>query len=151
MAEFHVMALVGGRIAGASWLPARPRGTCERPSGPSYHLPMTTSNGYPEKTCSIDRLVRHKKLVAATLEGKKTEQRRDGVYGYPGETFELEGQGFEIVSLSHERLGDMTEASAHAEGYATLDDYRDLILRMHKGMEWDVEHLVWVHRFRRIE
>jgi hypothetical protein len=32
-----------------------------------------------------------------------------------------------------------------------LGDYRDLILRMHKGMEWDVEHRVWVHRFRRIE
>ena len=105
---------------------------------------MTTSNTYPEKTCSIDRLVRHKKLVEAAIEGRKTEQRRDGVYGYPGETFELEGKTFEITS-------DMTEARAQAEGYATLGDYRDLILRMHKGMEWDVEHRVWVHRFRRIE
>jgi hypothetical protein len=112
---------------------------------------MTTSNDYPEKTCSIDRLVRHKKLVEAAIEGKKTEQRRDGVYGYPGETFELEGKTFEITSLTHDRLGDMTEASAQAEGYKTLSDYRDLILRMHKGMEWDVEHRVWVHRFRRLE
>ena len=112
---------------------------------------MTTSNTYPEKTCSIDRLVRHKKLVEVAIEGRKTEQRRDGVYGYPGETFELEGETFEITSLTHDRLGDMTEASAQAEGYATLGDYRDLILRMHKGMEWDVEHRVWVHRFRRLE
>jgi hypothetical protein len=111
---------------------------------------MTASSEYPEKTCSIDRLVRHKRLVAAAVEGNKTEQRRDGVYGYPGETFELEGVAFEIVSLTHDRLGDMTEASAHAEGYATLDDYRDLILRMHKGMEWNPEHRVWVHCFRRL-
>jgi hypothetical protein len=112
---------------------------------------MTASSTYPEKTCSIDRLVRHKRLVEAALEGKKTEQRRDGIYGYPGETFELEGHAFEIVGLTHDRLGDMSESDAHAEGYATMADYRDLILRMHKGMEWDVEHRVWVHRFRRIE
>ncbi len=111
---------------------------------------MSESNDYPEKTCSIDRLVRHKRLVEAAIEGKKTEQRRDGIYGYPGETFELEGHTFEIVELAHDRLGDMGEASAQAEGYATLADYRDLILRMHKGMEWDEEHRVWVHRFRRI-
>ena len=112
---------------------------------------MTAPNDYPEKTCSIDRLVRHKRLVEAALEGKKTEQRRDGVYGYPGDTFELEGHPFEIVSLTQDRLGDMSEASAQAEGYATLDDYRDLILRMHKGMTWDEEHRVWVHRFRRLD
>jgi len=45
----------------------------------------------PEKTCSIDRLVTHEKLVAATLDGRKTQQRRNGVYGYPGVCFELEG------------------------------------------------------------
>jgi hypothetical protein len=112
---------------------------------------MTASSGYPPKTCSIDRLVRHKKLVEAAIRGTKTEQRRDGIYGYPGETFELEGHTFEITGLSHDRLGDMSEASARAEGYATLDDYRDLILRMHQGMEWEVEHRVWVHRFRRLE
>jgi len=112
---------------------------------------MTAPSDYPEKTCTLDRLVRHKRLVEAALEGKKTEQRRNGVYGYPGETFDLEGRTFEITSLTHDRLGDMTEGSARAEGYETLDDYRDLILRMHKGMEWDVEHLVWVHRFRQVD
>ncbi|MBW2493859.1 MAG: ASCH domain-containing protein [Deltaproteobacteria bacterium] len=111
---------------------------------------MTTSDDYPEKTCSIDRLIRHEKLVEAAIEGRKTEQRRDGIYGYPGEIFELEGIAFEIIGLTHDRLGDMTEASAQAEGYANLDDYRDLILRMHRGMEWDLEHRVWVHRFRRL-
>ena len=43
---------------------------------------------YPEKTCEIDRLVTREKLVAAAVQGRKTQQRRDGIYGYPGETFQ---------------------------------------------------------------
>ena len=105
---------------------------------------------YPEKTCSIDRLVRQKKLIAAVLAGEKTEQRRDGVYGVPGERFELDGRSFQIVSLTHDRLGDMTEEDARSEGFAGLAPYRELILRMHRGMAWDPEHRVWVHRFSEV-
>ena len=57
-------------------------------------------SNYPEKTCSIDRLVRQKMLVESALAGVKTEQRRNGVYAYPGETFELEGRTFEVISLT---------------------------------------------------
>lgn len=103
---------------------------------------------FPDKTCSIDRLVRQPRLVESALQGVKTEQRRDGVYGYPGESFELKGRRFEIVSLTHERLGDMTDADAAAEGFGDLASYQALILRMHPGMTWDPEHRVWVHRFR---
>ncbi len=46
---------------------------------------MTT---YPERTCSIERLVTHPKLVAAAKAGTKTQQRRDGIYGFPGEVFD---------------------------------------------------------------
>ena len=112
---------------------------------------MSEPGDYPEKTCTIDRLVRHARLVEAAIAGRKTEQRRDGIYAYPGETFELDGTKFEVVGLTHDRLGDMSEADARAEGYPTLAEYKDLILRMHRGMEWDPEHLVWVHRFRRID
>ena len=103
---------------------------------------------YPEKTCSIDRLVRHAMLVRSALKGEKTEQRRNGVYGYPGESFELDGESFEITSLTHDRLGDMGEVEARKEGFEDLDAYKSLIARMHKGMSWDPEHLVWVHRFQ---
>jgi len=109
-----------------------------------------SSNDYPEKTCTLDRLVRQKKLVDATLAGRKTEQRRDGVYGYPGETFTLEDRTFEIVSLTHDRLGDMTTGDAEAEGFSDLESYKALIVRMHRGMEWDPEHRVWVHRYREV-
>jgi len=108
-------------------------------------------NDYPEKTCSIDRLVRHPRLVAAAIRGEKTEQRRDGVYAWPGEAFELEGVGFVCTDLVRQRLGDMSDADARAEGYPGLDAYRDLILAMHKGMTWKEDALVWLHRFRRLD
>ena len=104
---------------------------------------------YPEKTCDIDRLVRHPKLVAAALSGQKTEQRRDGLYAYPGETFTLEGVDFVITQVDRERIGDMTDADAQAEGYPNLAMYKDLILKMHANMEWNDDGRVWVHRFKR--
>lgn len=106
---------------------------------------------YPQKTCSIDRLVTHEKLVAAAISGGKTQQRRAGVYGYPGETFDLEGEEFTIVDLRQESLGNMTEADAHREGYPNLEVYRELILRMHPGMDWDGDFPVWVHEFSKLE
>jgi hypothetical protein len=106
-------------------------------------------SAYPPKTCEIDRLVRHPKLVEAAKAGRKTQQRRDGVYAYPGETFELEGIAFTMTALERQSLGEMTEADAQAEGYPSLEAYRELILKMHPGMAWDENHLVWVHHFRR--
>ncbi len=106
---------------------------------------------YPEKTCEIANLVRHPKLVEAALSGRKTQQRRDGVYAYPNETFDLEGVTFKVTSLERQSLGDMTDKDAQAEGYPNLEMYKDLILRMHQGMTWEVEHLVWVHSFAKVE
>ncbi len=110
---------------------------------------MTTHPDYPAKTCEIDRLVTHPKLVEATLAGTKTEQRRDGIYAYPGETFELEGIEFTVTGLDRKTLGDMTDADAQAEGYPNMEMYKALILRMHVGMEWNQDHKVWVHKFSR--
>jgi len=104
---------------------------------------------YPERTCEIDRLVRHPKLVESALAGKKTQQRRDGIYAYPGEKFELDGVGFTVTSLERQTLGDMTDADANAEGYPSLEMYKGLILKMHAGMTWEADDLVWVHSFKR--
>ncbi|PCJ31642.1 MAG: hypothetical protein COA90_05640 [Gammaproteobacteria bacterium] len=110
---------------------------------------MTTPDNYPEKSCSIERLVTHEKLVAAVLAGKKTQQRRDGVYAYPGEKFELEGVEFTVTGLERQALGDMTDADALAEGYPSMEMYKGLILRMHAGMEWIDSNQVWVHSFEK--
>jgi hypothetical protein len=108
---------------------------------------VSDMQAYPEKTCSIDRLVTHPKLVAAAKAGMKTQQRRDGIYGLPGETFDLEGMTFVVTDLSRQRLGDMTDAHAQAEGYPNLEMYKDIILKMHAGMTWNTDSLVWVHTF----
>lgn len=104
-------------------------------------------NDFPPKTCEIDRLVCHPKLVEAALAGRKTQQRRNGVYAYPGETFELQGVGFTVTGLERKSLGDMTDADAQAEGYPSMEFYKELILKMHAGMVWDDSSLVWVHHF----
>lgn len=106
-------------------------------------------NAYPEKNCEIDRLVRHPKLVEAALQGRKTQQRRDGIYAYPGEVFVLEGVEFEITAVERQKLGDMTDQDAQAEGYPNLAVYKDIILKMHANMEWNAEGLVWMHQFSR--
>jgi len=106
-------------------------------------------NEFPEKTCDISRLVRHPKLVAAALNGSKTEQRRDGVYAYPDEMFELNGISFVVTGLRRQSLGEMSDADAQAEGYPSLEMYKSLILKMHKGMTWNSDDLIWVHSFER--
>jgi N4-acetylcytidine amidohydrolase len=107
-------------------------------------------NEYPKKTCEIDRLVRNPKSVEQALAGIKTQQRRDGVYGYPGENFELKGAKFIITDLVRQPLGDMREEDAISEGYENLEAYKAVILSMHHGMTWDESHLVWVHHFKKI-
>ena len=104
---------------------------------------------YPEKSCEIDRLVTHAKLVESALSGVKTQQRRDGIYAYPGETFLLEETEFTVTAVERKTLGDMTEDDAKAEGYHDLEAYKTIILRMHPGMEWDGSHLLWVHIFEK--
>ena len=104
---------------------------------------------YPEKTCVVERLIRHPKLVAVAKSGGKTQQRRNGIYAYPGETFKLDGVEFTITAVERQRLADITDADANAEGYPDLEAYRNLILKMHSGMLWDDGKHVWVHSFER--
>jgi len=105
---------------------------------------------YPKKTCTIEKLVTHKAMVKLVLNGQKTRQGRSGIYAYPGEEFELDGIRLRITALNQERLGDMDDAAAKAEGYESLTEYKNLILSMHAGMEWDEDALVWVHHFKRL-
>jgi len=107
-------------------------------------------SNFPEKTCEIDKLVTHSRLVTAALEGRKTQQRRAGVYAYPGERFELRGVTFEVTDLRHETLADMSEEDSLAEGMDSLESYKQMILRMHEGMGWSGEMPVWLHVFARV-
>ena len=105
----------------------------------------------PEKTCSINRLVTQPRLVTAVINGQKCQQRRNGVYGWPGETFVLEGVVFVITELKRQRLSDMTDEDAGSEGFSDLVSYKEIILKIHPGMSWNDDGLVWVHSFVRKE
>ena len=83
------------------------------------------------------------------MSGRKTQQRRDGIYAYPGEVFTLEGIEFEVTSVERQTIGEMTDLDAQAEGYPNLAVYKDIILKMHANMEWNEDGLVWVHSFIR--
>ena len=102
---------------------------------------------YPEKTCSVERLVTVPQDVKKVLEGKKTATRRNGVFAYPGEIMTLEGQDFKVESLYQQTLGEVTEEHARQEGFDNLEAYKKSILDMHEGMKWVPKMKVWVHEF----
>lgn len=109
---------------------------------------MSESNQqYPEKSCSIERLVTIDNDVQKVLEGKKTATRRNGVYALPGEIMELEGKSFKIDALYAQTLGEMTDADAQAEGYESLEGYKKAILSIHPNMPWVPKMNVWVHEY----
>jgi len=109
------------------------------------------TNNYPEKNCEIENLIKHPKSIEAAIAGIKTQQRRDGVYAHPGDEFELKDVKFVVTELKRQTLGEMTDADAKAEGYPSLEFYKNLILNMHKGMSWENDAKVWVHCFKKID
>lgn len=102
---------------------------------------------YPEKTCSVERLVTVPQDVEKVLEGKKTATRRNGVYAYPGDVMTLDGRDFKVESLYQQTLGEVTEEHALQEGFENLEAYKKSILDMHEGMKWVPKMKVWVHEF----
>lgn len=105
---------------------------------------MTT---YPEKTCSVERLVTVPEDVKKVLDGQKTATRRNGVYAYPGEVMVLDGKEFKVDKLYSQTLGEMTDEHAQQEGFETMEQYKKSILDMHPKMPWLPTMSVWVHEF----
>ena len=103
------------------------------------------------KTCTVDRLITRPDDVAKAVRGEKTAQRRNGLYADPGERWTMAGQTFEVVAISRQPLGAMSDDDARAEGYASLEAYREAILALHPGMPWLPQAQVWVHEFTRCD
>lgn len=108
-------------------------------------------NDYPEKTCSVERLVTVPADVERVLKGEKTATRRNGVYAYPDEIMELDGKQFKVDKLYRQQLGEMTDEHAKQEGYPSLEDYKQSILALHPKMPWLPTMKVWVHEFSPVE
>ncbi|MFD0868429.1 Uncharacterised protein [Chlamydia abortus] len=108
------------------------------------------SETLPPKTCSIDRLITVEEDIQKVLNGTKSAQRRNGRYADPGEIMELNGRSFEVYNVYRQSLGELTDAQAQAEGFESLEAYKQYILSMHPGMPWSANMKVWVHEFRPI-
>lgn len=107
---------------------------------------------YPDKTCTLDELVTKPDLVEKALAGDKTEQRRNGLYAYPGETFELDGVAFRVVDVWKEPLGNLDDEVARREGFEDLETYKEEVMGIHGADDWwPADHPVWAHRFERVD
>lgn len=102
---------------------------------------------WPEKSCSIERLVTIEADVKKVLNNEKTSTRRNGVYAYPGEVVVLDGKEIKVDALYKQTLGEMTDEHAKQEGYATVEEYKQSILAIHPNMPWIPTMSVWVHEF----
>lgn len=109
------------------------------------------NSGLPPKTCSIEKLVTNRKDVDKVLAGNKTATRRNGRYADPGEIMLLEDRKFLVERVYSETLGDLNDAKARQEGYNSVEEYKQSILKFHPGMPWLPHMGVWVHEFAEVE
>ncbi|MDG5775995.1 ASCH domain-containing protein [Haloarculaceae archaeon H-GB2-1] len=90
------------------------------------------------------------RIRRAVLEGDVTQLHRGDRHAAEGDVFEIDGVSFEVVEVAEERLGDLTDADARAEGSPDLDAYRRRIEQTH-DLEWNDDDTAVLHRFERQE
>lgn len=87
------------------------------------------------------------RTLEAVARGEMTQIHRGQQYAEEGDTFELDGQSFEVVEVTERTLGDMTDEDARREGSPDLAAYRERMVRAHGGnFEWDETATVFRHR-----
>jgi len=90
----------------------------------------------------------HVQRMAA--EGEITQMHRGHEYAEEGDTFEIDGESFEVTDVSHRTLGDLTDEDARREGSEDLDAYRERLNHVHDSFEWDDDSEVVRHRFEAV-
>ncbi len=80
--------------------------------------------------------------------GEVTQMHRGQAYAEEGDTFEIDGETFAVVDVTHRTLGDLTDEDARAEGSEDLDAYKRRMEMVHGGnFEWDDDSDVVRHVF----
>jgi uncharacterized protein YhfF len=97
-----------------------------------------------------DVLLPNERTKEMALAGEITQIHRGNPYAEAGDTFEVDGTAFEVVSVDDRTLGDLTDEDARAEGSEDLAAYRRRLEHAHAdGFEWDDDADVVRHRFER--
>jgi Ran GTPase-activating protein (RanGAP) involved in mRNA processing and transport len=94
----------------------------------------------------------NKPTLSAVADGEMTQIHRGNRYAEEGDTFEIDGDAFEVVDVTERTLGDMTDEDARREGSSDLEAYRERMVRAHGGdFTWDEDADVVRHRVARVE
>jgi len=90
------------------------------------------------------------RTIQAVADGEVTQIHRGQAYAEEGDSFEIDGERFEVVEVTERTLGDVTDEDARREGSPDLEAYRERLVRAHGGeFEWDDDDEVVRHRVAR--
>ncbi len=90
-------------------------------------------------------------IQQAVASGHISQLHRGDQYADEGDTFDIDGEPFEVVEVTERKLGDLTDEDAQAEGSADLEEYRQRLNQAHEHFEWDDDATVYRHRFEQVE
>ncbi|SEO39921.1 hypothetical protein SAMN04487948_102238 [Halogranum amylolyticum] len=100
----------------------------------------------------VDSLLPNARVKQSVLDGDITQLTRGASnrYAEEGDTFTIEEETFEVVSVERRTLGEFTDEDARREGSESLAAYKDRMERVHRGdFEWDDSDEVLTYRFER--
>jgi hypothetical protein len=98
----------------------------------------------------VESLLPNERVRRAVANGEMTQLTRGASnrYAEAGDTFELDGQTFEVTSVTRRTLGEFTDADARREGAESLEAYKRRMERVHpEGFEWDESDEVVTYEF----
>ncbi|SDJ29771.1 hypothetical protein SAMN05216226_10216 [Halovenus aranensis] len=94
----------------------------------------------------------NERTLNAVADGEITQIHRGNRYAEEGDTFELDGDRFEVVDVTERTLGDMTDEDARREGSPDLEAYKERMVRAHGGeFTWNEDADVVRHQVAVIE
>jgi hypothetical protein len=99
-----------------------------------------------------DDLLPNDRVQQSVADGEVTQLTRGAGnrYAEEGDTFEVDGEQFTVVSVEDRTLGDFTDEDAKREGSPSLAAYKERMKRVHPGdFEWDDTAEVRTYRFER--
>lgn len=100
----------------------------------------------------VDSLLPNDRVKQSVAAGDITQLTRGASnrYAEAGDTFDIDGETFAVVSVDRRTLGDFTDEDARREGSESLDAYKRRMERVHpEGFEWDDSDEVVTYRFER--